>query len=291
MRILEDNGNIIVSGIADFDVDQTLCCGQCFHFKKTGEGKDYGVSAFGRLLHIVQEGKKVIFYNTTKADFNGIWRKYFDLDTDYASIKNKLLQDDSKLADSINAMGGVRILKQDFFETLMSFIISQNKQIPHIKAIVCAISKEYGTYLGEINGEEFYAFPTAKMLSNVTEDDFKRLKTGFRAGYLYDAVKCVLEGKITEEMLRNMEAAECEKALCQIKGVGAKVANCVMLFALSKMECFPIDVWMTRIMQRLYLGEGASKDAIAQYAREHYGALGGYAQQYLFYYGRETKMS
>ena len=149
----------IVKGIRDFDLEQTLECGQCFHFVKLGD-EEYGLTAYGKLLHIKQTGDELIFYNTSGEDFEKIWRKYFDLDRDYSSIKDKLLEKDDKLKDAIERMDGVRILNQDFFETLISFIISQNKQIPHIKKIVADISEKYGKYAGNINGVDFYTFPS-----------------------------------------------------------------------------------------------------------------------------------
>lgn len=289
MRIFEENGNIIVEQVSDFDVAQTLNCGQCFHFREIGEN-EFGVVAYGRLLHISQTGERVCFYNISRDEFEKIWRVYFDLDTDYSIIKKKLGETGTELTTAMEAMWGVRILRQEFFETLMSFIISQNKQIPHIKQIVWAISEKYGDFLGTLGGVDFYSFPSVEQLLHVTEEDFKALKTGFRAPYLANAVECV-GGKIVDEsVLKGLSGEECIESLCKIKGVGRKVGSCVTLFSLSKMECFPIDVWIQRIMEHLYFHRAATKQEIEELAAQRFGELGGYAQQYLFYYGREIKM-
>lgn len=289
MRILEENGNIILEQMPDFDVAQTLECGQCFHFKKLSDNT-YGVVAYGRLLHIGSDNGRICLYNTTREEFENIWRRYFDLDTDYGLIKDTLKGNTQELNEAITQMWGVRILRQEFFETLMSFIISQNKQIPHIKQIVAAISKEYGTYLGTLDEEDFYSFPTVQALEGVGEDAYRLLKTGFRASYLADAVNKISSGVIKEEDLLSLDGEGCMERLCAIRGVGRKVASCVTLFSLGKMECFPIDVWIQRIMEYLFFKKPAAKAEIEVFAADRFGPYSGYAQQYLFYYGREIKL-
>lgn len=291
-EIIEYNNDIILKNVKDFDIEQTLECGQCFHFIRIDkESKDYVLSAYGRLLHISQSGDTVTFHNTSIKDYKEVWEDYFDLKTDYSRIKNYLLKHDSTLKEAIDTMSGVRILNQEFFETLISFIISQNKQIPHIKKIVSDISAKYGTYLGEQSHVKVYAFPGADTLVNVSVDELKELKTGFRAPYIADAVAKVYDGSIDEKKLREASLDECEAMLTDIKGVGTKVANCTMLFGLGKREAFPVDVWIKRIMEYLYFnGEDTKKEKIAEFAKERFGEYGGYAQQYLFYYGKTIRM-
>lgn len=290
MQVCYEQGNTVLYHVADFDVAQTLECGQCFHFKKLAE-KEYGLCAFHRLLHIRQEKDKVIFYRTTPEEYHQIWRSYFDLDRDYAAIKAHLLRTDDTLKEAVETMEGVHILQQDFFETLISFIISQNKQIPHIKKIVAELSLRFGDYLGELDGEKFYAFPDCQQLLTVPEEALRDCKTGFRAPYIVDAVQKIAGGLISEEALRSADTAECEKQLTQIKGVGSKVANCCMLFGLEKREAFPVDVWVKRIMEQLYFdGKDTAKDTISAFAKKQFGGYGGYAQQYLFYYGKTVRM-
>lgn len=290
MNVYEKGNNIIIESVRDFNIGQTLECGQCFHFKKLGED-DYGISAYGKMLRVSQVEDVVTLHNTTMHDYNYIWKDYFDLGRDYGAIKKHLLKEDSKLKEAIETMWGVRILKQDFFETLISFIISQNKQIPHIKQIVNTISKEYGTYIGTIEGEEFYAFPTLEQMEQVSEEALRACKTGFRAPYICDAVKVVSSGVLKAIELQAMPEDSCRDSLMKIKGVGSKVANCVMLFGLGHYEAFPVDVWIKRIVESLYFdGEDVAKEKIELFGKEKFGQYGGFAQQYLFYYGKSINM-
>lgn len=279
-----------LKNVCDFDLAQTLECGQCFHFVKLDE-EDYVLTAKGYVLHVSQEADTVTFYDTDKDEYVNVWKDYFDMDRDYSAIKKKLLEKDDKLKDAIESMWGVRILNQDFFETLISFIISQNKQIPHIKKIVADISAKFGTYKGTYGGADMYTFPTLEQLANASEEDFKELKTGFRAPYIMDAIRRNMEGQFDINELKSMDYDSCIKELMTIKGVGEKVANCVSLFGLGKKEAFPVDVWIKRIMETMYFdGVDTPKDKIAAFAKEQFGELGGFAQQYLFYYGKSIKM-
>lgn len=279
-----------LKNVCDFDLAQTLECGQCFHFVKLDEN-DYVLTAKGRVLHVSQQADTVTFYDTEEDEYVNVWKDYFDMDRDYSAVKKKLLENDNKLKDAIESMWGVRILNQDFFETLISFIISQNKQILHIKKIVADISAKFGTYKGTYGGADMYTFPTLEQLTNASEEDFKELKTGFRAPYIMDAIRRNMAGQFNEKELKNMDYDSCIKELMTIKGVGEKVANCVSLFGLGKKEAFPVDVWIKRIMETMYFdGEDTPKDKIAAFAKEQFGDLGGFAQQYLFYYGKTIKM-
>lgn len=290
MRIIENNENTIVEGVKDFDLSQTLECGQCFRFYKQDE-QDYVVVAYKHLLHIRQEKDKLIFLNTDKETVEKLWIPYFDLERDYGEIKDFLLRKDDILEDAIKEKHGVRILNQEFHEMLISFIISQNKQIPHIKQLVKRISENYGEYIGEVNGEKYYSFPNVEALGQITEDDFRKMKTGFRAPYLYDAAQKLSKSEISIEVLSGLSEEETRKKLIEVKGVGEKVANCVMLFSLGFRAAFPIDVWIKRIMETLYFeGQDTTKDRIQVFAKELYGEYGGYAQQYLFCYGRDNKL-
>lgn len=290
MKIREDKLNTIIEDINDFDLSQTLECGQCFRFYKQDEN-EYVVVASGRLLHIKQIDKLLICYNTSKKDVEEFWINYFDLDRDYGQIKSYLLSKDQVLKNAIDEKWGVRLLNQEFTETLISFIISQNKQIPHIKHIVKEISIRYGSFLGEVNGEKFYSFPNVDGLSKITLEDYRDMKTGFRAPYLLDAVNKLSTGALKYEELVKLSEEEARTKLMEVKGVGEKVANCVMLFSLGFRNAFPIDVWIKRIMEVLYFDNvDTKKEIIAKKAKELYGEYGGYAQQYLFCYGRDNKV-
>lgn len=290
MRILEDNENTIIEGVKDFDLSQTLECGQCFRFYKQ-DVQDYVVVAYKHLLHIKQVEDRLIFLDTDRNTVEKLWIPYFDLERDYGAIKDFLLKKDDTLKEAICEKYGVRILNQEFHEMLISFIISQNKQIPHIKQLVKRISENYGEYLGEVNGEKYYSFPDAEALGSITEKDFREMKTGFRAPYLYDAAQKLSKGEMTAAKMQGLSEEEMQKKLLEVKGVGKKVANCVMLFSLGIRDAFPIDVWIKRIMESLYFdGKDTAKDKIQAFAENLYGEYGGYAQQYLFCYARDNKV-
>ena len=282
MKTVRDGKNTIIKEISDFDLGQTLESGQCFHFKSL-DGGDFAVCARGRAARIRQDGDSLIFFDADSSEVEKIWIPYFDLERDYAEIKRRLLKNDDRLSEAIACQGGVRILNQEFTETLLSFIISQNKQIPQIKSIVFAISEKYGSYIRDIDGQPCYAFPELKTLSQIGVGDFRELKTGFRAPYLFDACRWITSGGLGEETFKGLDEAGARETLKQIKGVGDKVANCVMLFSLGYRAAFPVDVWIKRIMEHLYFnGDDVPKDEIERFARGKYGEYGGYAQQYLF---------
>lgn len=288
-EVISLDNNIIIKNIEDFDLKETLECGQCFHFLNTEESDNnytYLISSFNRGLKIEQKNGDLIFHDTTVDEYNSIWKEYFDLDRDYKSIKKEIGDASPELRDIIEKNSGIRLLNQDFFETLISFIISQNNQIPRIKKLVNDISEKWGSksfsYIDNI-----YNFPDAGTMDKVTEEELRELKTGFRAPYIVDAVSRFNSGEINEEELRHADTAECEKKLCIIRGVGNKVANCVMLFSLGKRDSFPIDVWMKRVLEQVYFnGEEKSKEYLFDFSKDKFGSLGGYAQQYLFAFAR-----
>ena len=288
MNIYSEDKNLIIDEIKDFDIEDVLECGQCFHFNKIDE-KEYVLSAYGRVLHVKQEGNtRITLFNTSMEDYENIWKSYFDLDTDYAIIKSHILSVDERLLQAVEAKQGIRILRQEFFETLISFIISQNKQIPHIKQIVHTLSERYGNRVVLDNNFTGYTFPTVERLYEVSEEELRECKVGFRAPYIRNAVEKVYSGEITADILLGMTADEAREKLMTIKGVGEKVANCVLLFGLGFTDAFPVDVWMKRIMEYMYFNQDTKKEVIECFAYEKFGKYAGYAQQYLFHYGREN---
>lgn len=293
MNYVKKGKDIIVSEISDFNLAQTLECGQCFHFVRLDGGEDsavseYALAAFGKGLRVRQEGDTFTFFDTDKKDFENVWVPYFDLERDYGEIKKFIVERNPELEEIVRENEGIRLLNQDFFETLLSFIISQNNRIPQIKKVVADISASRGQYLFSAGDHDLYSFPAPEALEGVCEAEFRERKTGFRAAYLCDAVSRVLSGELDENVLKAADIQDCEKMLCNVKGIGSKVANCIMLFSLEKREAFPIDVWMKRILEQMYFkGEEKSKTELAAFAREKYGVYGGYAQQYLFAYARE----
>lgn len=294
MKIRKRKNDVIIEDVKDFLLSQTLECGQCFRFEKLDD-EEYVIVANNKLLRIKQEKDILIFFDTTKEDVIDFWIHYFDLDKDYRQIKNYLRRKDEKLRPVIKEKWGIRILNQDFHETLISFIISQNKQIPHIKQLVEKLSNTYGKYLGTIEGKKYYAFPTINKLGSLTEEQWRNLKVGFRAPYLMDASTMLSKRRLKYntffEYGNRIDEKYARSILTSIKGVGDKVANCVMLFSLGYTSSFPIDVWIKRIMEEMYFGgKDTDKVIIAEFAKKQYGKYGGYAQQYLFMYGRDNNL-
>lgn len=288
MKIKYEDGNARLSDFDSFCLSQTLECGQCFRFEKLG-WEDYRIVALGRILRVKEEGKEILFFNTTKEEMEQIWIPYFDLEQDYQKIRKNLSASDSVLAEAVAFAPGIRILKQDFFECFISFILSQNNRISKIRTSMKMISQRFGNCLEEES--ETYAFPDYKALAKATEELFWECKAGFRASYLLDAVKKVADGTITEEKLRKMDTQQARDCLMQVKGIGPKVADCILLFSLGRREVFPTDVWIKKVMSHFYFnGEETTLKEIQKKAHHLYGENGGYAQQYLFHYARSLRI-
>ena len=288
MNVSCENNIVTVDGVNDFMLSQILECGQCFHFDKLDE-EVYEVVAFGKAVKMEQTDKMLRIYGSSMEDYETIWKSYLDMDNDYGLIKQSVIKADGALKTAVDEKSGIRILNQDFFETLISFIISQNKNIPQIKQCVKNISHRFGDEVIGYNGEAFYVFPDVKKLHDVTEDELRECKVGFRAPYIKNATEAVYSGTVTKEKLDSLDIAQARELLMTIKGVGEKVANCVLLFGLGRREAFPVDVWMKRIMEQMYFdGKDTKKQDIEAFAVEKFGDIGGYAQQYLFDYARTT---
>ncbi len=289
MKYTVRENDIILHEYESFVISQTLECGQCFRFTQIGE-ENYIIVAYGKILNIYCDGTDIVFKNTTEEEFNNIWYNYFDFGRNYNDIKKKISENDEILQKAVEYAPGIRILNQDRFECLISFIISQNNRIPMIKKVISNISKKYGRYIGSVDGEEYYAFPNPEELIKADEAGLMECKTGFRAKYIIDAVQKVIHGEINLNA-DDMDTETLRKMLMTIKGVGPKVADCTMMFSFGRCETFPTDVWVKRIMSELYFnGREASVKEIHQKAEECFGDYAGYAQQYLFNYARQFKI-
>ncbi|MBM7835649.1 DNA-3-methyladenine glycosylase family protein [Clostridium sardiniense] len=290
--IYEDN-KVILEGVKNFNIKQILECGQCFRWEKKAE-LDYIVIAYGRVIEVVQEDDKVTILNSNEEDFKNIWFEYFDLERDYSKIKEELSKDEI-LKKSVDYGYGIRILNQEPFELVISFIVSARNSIPSIKKTIKKISERWGTEI-EYKGEKFYTFPTPEMLKDATEDEIRETGASFRSKYIVDTVANInkdldnLEGVYNLERITSLTDDECHTALQEFKGVGAKVADCIMLFSMSKYSAFPVDVWVKRAMMHFYNAEEGSLNKIRIFARNEFKDLSGFAQQYLFYYARENNI-
>ncbi len=272
MKFTETSNEIKLQNPKNFDLGQTLDCGQCFRFEKLNE-KRYKIIAFGKVLTLKQEINEIIFENTTFEEFNSIWLKYFDIDTDYEKIKlsfpkNKFLQ------DAYDFCPGIRILNQDPWETLCSFIISQNNNIPRIKKIISKLCELFGEKIGLSNSD--FSFPSAKTISSLSIEDLEPIKSGFRAKYIIDAAQKIESKKIDLDEISKLSLEEAQKLLMNINGVGPKVSMCVLLYGFHKLNAFPMDIWMKKVMNNYFEGKDPN----------WFGENCGIAQQYLYHYSR-----
>ena len=277
-----------VEGVRDFHLDHIFDCGQCFRWEKGEDGSYTGI-AFGRVAKIAYDEDKqlLMIHGADEEDFEIIWRDYLDLDRDYGSIKSVLADRDPVIRDAIEYGHGIRILNQEKWETLLSFIISQNNNIPRIKKCIESLAETLGEYAGEYEGRKYYSLPTPEVLAAASLDDLAPCRLGYRAKYLIETAKKVhAEGIDSLEALGSCElsAGETCEALRTYCGVGPKVANCIALFAMKKFDSFPIDVWVKKVMNTMYGFEENDLKGMAAFATEKFGELGGIAQQYLFYY-------
>ena len=279
---------ITVKNVLHFHPKHTFDCGQCFRWYEENDGSFTGV-VMGRVLNVSFLENTLVIDNITEDDFNNIFVNYFDLNRNYASVK-KLYEKDGFLKDAMDFGWGIHILNQDIFECLISFIISTQNQIPRIKKIVNGLSEMFGDKI-EYKDNIYYSFPTAEQLKCAKAEDFNNLKAGYRGAYIVDAVEKVLSGEVNLIEVLKMSYKEAKAELMKIKGVGPKVADCVLLFSAGKSEAFPVDVWVKRTMNKLYMEKESNEKQILAFAEKYFGEYAGFAQQYMFYYSRENNLS
>lgn len=284
-RAYQSENQVIVEGLDHFETKDIFECGQCFRWIVESDGS-YTIVALGKVLNVRKQDDKVIFDNTNLEDFENIWHDYFDLSRDYGEVISQL-QSDKTLKKATEFGSGIRILNQDEWEMLISFILSANNRIPMIKRSIKLLSENFGELIGEYRGNKYYSFPRAQSLIGLSVEDLADCKTGFRAKYILAAAEMVGEKQIDIYKIKHLETAEARKELMKFKGVGPKVSDCIMLFSMGKQDAFPIDVWVKRVMEHFYLDQDTNLKDIQIYAGEKFGDLAGFAQQYLFYYARE----
>lgn len=285
-KIEEGKNFIKLIDSRDFNPKDIFECGQAFRWKKE-EDSSYTNIAYGKIINVKKEGSNIIFRNTNMEDFKSIWFNYFDLSRDYGEIK-KSLSKDPILKKAIHYGDGIRILNQDPFEIIISFIISANNQIPRIKGSIGKISQDLGEYIGLYMGEKYYSFPSPdKFLSLKGDYVREKYKVGFRADRILETSRMIYEGEIDIDCIYTLSREESKDILMNLPGVGPKVSDCILLFSYGKQNAFPVDVWVKRLMEYFYLKEDTSNKKIEEYGQKLFGDLSGFAQQYLFYYGRE----
>ena len=273
-----------------FDLVHIFECGQCFRWNKLEDNSYIGIVK-DRVIKVSKIDNEIVFVSSKSDDLENFINEYFDLNTDYGKIKSDLSAIDDYLKVSTEFGSGIRILKQDLWECIISFITSANNNIPRIKKIIERISKEYGEKI-VFEGKEYYTFPTPEELSKATVQDLRNLGLGFRDKRIFKTTQMILEKEVDLEKLEKMEDSKAiREELLKLDGVGEKVADCIMLFSLKRYDVFPIDVWVRRVMNDLYIHnedeEKISKKELQELAREKFLGIAGLAQQYLFYWRRE----
>lgn len=282
----------VIDNCKSFKVKDIFDCGQCFRWNEQPDGSYTGVIG-NNVLNVAQEEHKITITGTCDGNIEEIVRNYFDLDRDYEKIKEKLSKVDDYLAESIRYGEGIRILNQDLWEMIISFIVSANNNIPRIKGIIERMSKRYGNKI-EFKGEDYYTFPTIESLSTASIEDLRSLGLGFRDKYIYETTKKIKNGEVSlEKMKEEKDTLKIRNELLTLSGIGPKVADCILLFStLKRFDVFPIDVWVRRVMNDLYIHNPdeakVNKKEIEQLAKEKFGELEGIAQQYLFYWKKEN---
>ena len=281
-----------IDNIKSFEPVHIFDCGQCFRWDAQPDGSYTGVFK-ENVMNVKKEGNTVIFKGICNGDIREICIDYFDLERNYEEIKEQLSKIDNNVKTSVVYGSGIRILNQDLWETIISFIISANNNIPRIKGIINRISKKYGKEI-EWNGNKYYTFPTVEELAKASVEDLRALGLGFRDVRVYETTRKILNKEVDLKELENEKDTEkARETLLTLPGVGPKVADCILLFStLKRFEVFPIDVWVRRVMNDLYIKNPdetkVNKREIEKLAKEKYGDLAGLAQQYLFYWKREA---
>jgi N-glycosylase/DNA lyase len=277
-----------IAGARHFSVPAIFSCGQAFRFdpvEDSPHGCEWSGAAFGRFVSVAQDGDRVTIYNSDREDFYGVWERYLSLDLDYGELNGDILSrsDSPALAAAVACGDGIRLLRQDPWETLCSFIISQNNNIPRIKGLVSALSAAAGDVI-VCHGMEAHgfrgqrAFPSPAATAALGEDGIRELRTGFRAPYICGAASAVAGGTFSLSDVASASDAEASLMLQTLRGVGPKVAACTLLFGFGRTGAFPVDVWIRRVMDKYFPGE---------FRPQTLGPYAGLAQQYLFYWERE----
>ena len=264
------DSQIVIPDVRDLDLEQTLDCGQSFRWEKQGDGSFSGV-AFDKYVNISLDGTDMTIKNAVEDD-RELWYDYFDLALDYGKIREDISRIHPVLKEAAKYAPGIRILRQDPYEALCTFIISQNNNIKRIKGIVGRLCESFGDEIED----GIYGFPSAERLAELTPDDLAPLRAGFRNRYIIDSAKKVASGEVDLELCKTADYEAARAELMKITGVGVKVSDCTLLFGMHRVEAFPIDVWMKRAMEKLFPGMTAAD----------FGEYAGIAQQYIFHYSR-----
>lgn len=272
----------------NFSIRQICESGQCFRLKKLEEvdarqkekaekglaGEKYALTALGRYLEIEQRENQ-LFFDCTLEEFEGIWRRYFDLEEDYGKIINMIDPKDTYLIKAASYGSGIRILRQDLWEMIISFIVSQQNNIVRIRKCIENLCQKYGEEKRLKDGRKYYLFPTPEALAKASIEELYACNLGYRSKYIHKTAGSVAFGEVDLEAIKQMDYEAAMDELCKLTGVGEKVANCICLFALHKTEAFPVDTHIQKVLKEQYAGG---------FPFERYAGYAGTLQQYIFYF-------
>jgi N-glycosylase/DNA lyase len=286
--IHQENNKTIVENIKDFNPIHIFECGQCFRWIREDDGSYTGVVR-DKVVNVDYIEKKLIIINSSINDFINLWYHYFDLGRDYSEIKRILSNKDNIMQKAIEFGNGIRLLQQELWETLISFIISANNRIPMIMRVISSLSKNFGEEIF-FNGKVHYTFPGVDSLADECIETLQVCRGGFRCKYIKGTSDMVKKGLINLSNIYMVSTNEARDMLKIFPGVGPKVADCTLLYSGAKYDVFPTDVWVKRVMEELYFHRETSLKEIQEFAKNYFGPLAGFAQQYLFYFARENRI-
>jgi len=268
--------------VDNFNLKDTVTCGQIFRFEELDDSS-YDIILTDRVINIKQENDNLIINSSNMNNIEEVIRNYFDLDYDYESINNKLLEIDNSNKEIIDSCSGLKMINEPRLEVIISYILSSNNRVPQIKKALDNISKTYGQKV-IFNNKEYYLFPTLEELSKCDIETLRTCKTGFRDKYIYEFVNKVINKEFDINLIDNMNSEDALNYLMTLNGVGEKVASCILLFGYHRFDVFPIDTWVKKYMKDKYNIEGI--DNIRKFTYDKYNDLSGIAIQYMFHYKR-----
>lgn len=268
-----------------FKLDDTITCGQIFRFFKQDDNS-YDIILKDRVINVYMDEEYLCVSSNNENNLEKVVRLYFDLDNDYALMNNYLRKSDKKIIPAVDFSSGLMMIKQDPFETIMEYIISANNGVPQIANALNNIAKNYGKKI-VFNDKEYFLFPQYKDLKDVSVEEFRNCKVGFRDKYLKLMIDKLNNNEINLDEFYDLDTKEALDKLMENVGIGPKVASCILLFAYQKYDVFPIDTWVKKVMKNDYGIEGEKN--IRDFATKTYGKYSGIAIQYLFNYGRNNK--
>ena len=290
---MQSQQEFILKNIDSFELNHIFDCGQCFRRNQQPDWS-YTWIFWNNILNVQKKSDSVIFSWIIDWDIQTIVNDYFDIDRDYDKIKTQLSKVDNYMKESIQYWHGIRLLNQNLQETIISFIISANNNIPRIKWIIERLSQKYWTEISR-NWKSYYTFPTAEQLKDVRISDYRKLWLWFRDVRSYETTRMVLNWNINLNSLYSKDTQNVKNELLNLSWIWPKVADCILLFSdLKRLEVFPIDVRVRRVMNELYIHNTdetkVNKNQIQKLAREKFWDYAGLAQEYLFYRARTQKL-